>query len=428
MLLNDYLKKQKVYIYIDHFEEYSIEKIWNDQKYNPGIGGTEFIQLRLILELNDKYSNLLEIVALTDNDNDYMFSNGVKTLSVKNALKNYDNSENILIINSGGCEKHFLLLERSKFKKKIVWIHHPLDKPKCKLAKKLRAEVVSCGLFQYFSNKIYVGRHSHINNYFYEDGIISASREKCLDQNLTKKSKNQLNIGFLGNLRESKGFHILAEYWNDISSKLINLGYNPKLIVIGGQINPTSGSLSSKLKVEKEYEQKILKSFKNNMKIPNNVYFTGVVKNPYSYASMLDLCIVSPLGIGEAASQTILELYSLSIPVITSTKYGMCDYTDQIGEIGVSKKNKLSQKILYWFNLSEPEKNKILKKQLLLAHSYSQCNLYTSAKWLSLILDDSKNFIRFSPLPKLKSLLQIPLEFYIDRKYRIKRFLKMQKK
>ena len=41
--------------YENHFKEYAIKDIWIDQKYNPGIGGTEFQQLRLISELQERY-------------------------------------------------------------------------------------------------------------------------------------------------------------------------------------------------------------------------------------------------------------------------------------------------------------------------------------------------------------------------------------
>ena len=417
-------KKQKVYIYLDHFEKYAIEEIWIDQKYNPGIGGTEFQLLRLLSELQERYNNFLEIIALTDEQTNFNFLNGVSTDTLRSVCSNKDNSDATLIINSGGCEDNFSIIKKTKFKKILFWIHHPFDKPKCLLAKKIKAEIISCGLFQYFSNSIYIGRHSYINNFFYEKNILLASKKPCKDENLKKNSNSQINIGFLGNLRSSKGFHILAEYWNEISTSLIKLGFNPKLIVIGGQLNPPEGRISKKLKIEKNYERLILKLFKNNMEIPKNVYFTGIVDNPYSYASKLDLCVVNPIGVAEAASQTILELYALSIPVVTSTRYGMCDYTDHINEIAVPSKGKLSEKIISWFKKSKIEKEKVLNKQLSLAHLYSETISASSAKWFSLIIDDSKKHISFSPIPRIKSLIQIPMEFLIDRKQRIKYFAK----
>ena len=174
--------------------------------------------------------------------------------TLRSVCSNNDNNDATLIINSGGCEDNFSIIKKTKFKKILFWVHHPFDKPKCLLAKKIGAEIISCGLFQYFSNSIYIGRHSYINNFFYEKNIILASKEPCKDNNIKKKSYNQVNIGFLGNLRSSKGFHILAEYWKEISSSLINLGLNPKLIVIGGQLNPTKGKISEKLKIEESYE------------------------------------------------------------------------------------------------------------------------------------------------------------------------------
>lgn len=422
------IDKQKVYIYLDHFQEYNIQKIWNNQHYNPGIGGTEFQQLRLMTELQKRYEHLLDINALIDNQIEYTFPNGVKTASLNSVCSNKNNKDSILIINSGGCEDNFLLIKKTKFKKILFWIHHPFDKTKCSLAKKLNAQIISCGLFQYFSNSIYIGRHSYINNFFYEENILQASREKCIDENIIKKSNTQINIGFLGNLIASKSFHILAEYWNEIYHSLKAMGFSPKLIVIGGQINPTSNEISSKLSIEKDYERRILKLFKSDMKIPSNVYFTGAVDNPYCYATNLDLCVVNPLGVGEAASQTILELYSLSIPVVTSTKYGMCDYTDHINELAVPIKSKLSENIINWFKKSESDKKKIINKQLALAHVYSECISYSSAKWYSLIIDDSKNKLNFSPIPKFKSLLQIPYLFIFSQKSKIKRIIKYLKK
>ncbi len=404
------IKKQEVFIYVEDFDRSSINKKWKDQKYNPGFGGTIFQQLRLISELQENYKNFLQISALTDKNSSYIFPNGVKTYSV-DYLKIQNNNENtILIINSGGCQVHFELLKKLKFKKILVWIHHPFDKEKCALARDLNAEVISCGLFQYFSNSIYIGRHSYVNNFFYEKDILLASKEKCNDKNILKESDNQINIGFLGNLRRSKGFHILAEYWNEISLSLINLGYSPKLIVIGGNLNLIKGKISEKLGIEEDYEKQLLELFKNDMKIPENVYFTSAVKNPYKYLNYLDLCIVNPLGKGEAASQTVLELYALSVPVVTSEKFGMCDYTDHIGELAISNKSMFTEKIIGWFKKTEQEKKEVINKQLLISHVYSQTISSSCAKWLALILDSSKEPMSLSPIPKFKSLLFIPRE------------------
>ncbi len=424
------IKKQEVFIYVEDFDRSSINKKWKDQKYNPGFGGTIFQQLRLISELQENYKNFLQISALTDKNSSYIFPNGVKTYSV-DYLKSQNNNENtILIINSGGCQVHFELLKKLKFKKILVWIHHPFDKEKCALARDLNAEVISCGLFQYFSNSIYFGRHSYVNNFFYEKDIILASKEECNDKNILKKSENQINIGFLGNIRRSKAFHILAEYWNEISLSLKKLGYSPKLIVIGGNFHP-EGKICEKLGIDDDYKKQLLKLFKNNMKIPTNVYFTSAVKNPYKYLNHIDLCVVNPLGKGEAASQAVLELYAMSVPVVTSEKFGMCDYTDHIGDLAIPNKSILTEKIIDWFKKTDQEKKEVINKQLLISHIYSQTISLSCAKWLALILDTSKESMRFSPIPKFKSLFFIPREllnqfFFVEKIInRLKKFFKI---
>ena len=91
------IDKQKVYIYLDHFQEYNIQKIWNNQHYNPGIGGTEFQQLRLMTELQKRYEHLLDINALIDNQIEYTFPNGVKTASLNSVCSNKNNKDSILL-------------------------------------------------------------------------------------------------------------------------------------------------------------------------------------------------------------------------------------------------------------------------------------------------------------------------------------------
>tara|TARA_B100000242_G_scaffold274250_1_gene228432 strand:- start:2090 stop:3394 length:1305 start_codon:yes stop_codon:yes gene_type:complete len=421
-------QKQNVLIYVEDFEHYSIDKKWNDQKYNVGFGGTTFQQLRLISELQGTYKNFLQIVALIDKSSDYIFPNGVETCSIENLKRNSNNENTVLIINSGGCLRHFELFKKLRFKKILVWLHHPFDKKKCALARELNAEAISCGLFQYFSNSIYFGRHSYVNNFFYEQDVVMASREKCLDKNILKECENQINIGYLGNIRRSKGFHILAEYWNEISLSLRKLGYVPKLIVIGGMLNSTEKKISAQLGIEEDYEKQLLKLFKNDMKIPENVYFTSVVKNPYKYLNHIDLCVVNPLGKGEAASQTVLELYALSIPVVTSEKFGMFDFSDHIGELAISNKSQFTEKVISWFKMNELEKKDVIKKQTLISHFYSQTISLTLGKWLALILDDSKESISFSPIPRFKALIFIIRVFFTNKLFFIKRITKKIKK
>ena len=92
-------QKQNVFIYIEDFEHYSIDKKWKDQKYNFGVGGTTFNQLRLISELQNNYKNFLKITALTDKSSDYIFPNSIKTYSFEILKSN--NNENSIYYHGG---------------------------------------------------------------------------------------------------------------------------------------------------------------------------------------------------------------------------------------------------------------------------------------------------------------------------------------
>ena len=71
-----------------------------------------------------------------------------------------------------------------------------------------------------------------------------------------------------------------------------------------------------------------------------------------------DLAVVNPTGSGEAFCASILEWYSLGIPVISSLNYGMSDMMRYFDNLTIKNPTQINQEIIYFKNLDKRKRNK----------------------------------------------------------------------
>jgi len=386
-----------IFVYVEQYDKFSLSQIWRGQKTNPGIGGTTFQQLRLYEELCEKTDHSVFLVIDSDAEE---LSKSSNILGLKSMMKLAQTrlSKSTLIINSGGLERNYSYLTYlvPKLKRTLCWLHHPFDRKKIAYAKRLGADLVSCGIFQYFSNSYIGGEHSQIYNYFYADAVEARSKEISLefDSQLISSKSNVMHIGYWGALTPSKGFHLVAKHWKQICNICAEHNLTCLLHVIGSDFYDGVKYSYKEIPTSPEYSESILKSFGSD-NLPSNVNFYGTLKNPYALARHFDICFVNPSGVGEAASQTVLELFALGVPVITSTLFGMSDYRVFLNTFGIKHHKEIPGKVLRFIEMDDVNSyKKFLRSTSKLFSAYKE---NSTIRWLLLTEDANLNKANFNP-------------------------------
>lgn len=399
----------------------------NTNDVNPGVGGTTYTALRLAYEL-----------FLSNKKKDY----GINiTLGISSSLKEkilgiptvniYKENQRLwdcAIITGGtlnNIDSGTLLI---KSKKTLAWLRHPFDWDKIKKSKKINAEIISVGKSQYISNFLIKGTHHHIDNLFCSKRIkYAASREVLVNKKIKNDIKDHkekyINIGYMSSLIPSKGFHIVANEWLEIKKLCMEKKIIPRLDVIGGSGLYGFEEGHEFLPCSKEYGDLIYKLI--GPEIGKTVFFHGIMKGErFNLMSKCDLAIVNPSGEGEAFPATILEWYSLGVPVISTLNYGCADAMRYSEEFVIHKFKEIKEKILYFIKLDSDSKGILKKKCISTAALFSANNEYILNQWIMLILFPKFNFKINEYLP----FNVIVNNFIKFLKLNIKGFLKKIKK
>ena len=391
------IQQMALFIYIENFHENDIKTIWKGQEINPGFGGTTFQQLRLYEEL--KSCNIENLYLVCDKSENTIW-NGNHLFGINDLHSIEDDllKSSTLIINSGGMQRNLkaLSLLVPRLNKAICWIHHPHDRNKVKLAMHLKLEIVSCGIYQYYSNRIIGGKHCYIHNYFYSESVIKKSQEDLskIFQAEFKTMNNTIHIGYWGALVSSKGFHLVARYWQKITEICRKENMYCKLHVIGSDFYEGNLYRNTDIPTSDEYAKTIMENF-SRLTIPQNIKFYGTVENPYSLAKHFDICFVNPSGIGEAASQTVIELFALGVPVITSNRYGMSDYINFTDFLCIKTHNDIPKVFKMFLRTKDLAQYKC--SLILISKLYSSYKELSTIKWLTLSHRRKDQLLSFSP-------------------------------
>ncbi len=349
---------------------------------NPGIGGTEYVTLKIIYELN-KLSEKLKIRFATEQK---VISKEIKIITRKEKIEN-----SILVLPIS--QINYLNTLNIKNCRIILWSHHPHDS--INHLKHKYKEVISLGEYQYASNKNISNKSFIIQNPYPKP----IPKKELLRANFSTPK----NFVFLGAIGPAKGLHLVLENWPKIRRKF----KNSNLRVIGGNLyreKEKSGInlLNFSISYEKVIERKL-----NKMSIEDkdSISFLGLISESEKDKVLKDsdIALLNPTGKSEAAPASPLECYCYGIPVIAGGDFGAFDNMKKFPELDL-KINKLDTIIDFLID----EKNyKLIKKRTyeFALESYKKNNSIYSA-WIKLFNNNLEK-----PNIKLPSVIYKKIKF-----------------
>ncbi len=373
----------KILIYLE--QEKIIDSMSSNEQVNPGVGGTTYTSARLAIEMQkESIINHLnfQITLFTKNPRKNKFFN-LDVISEKEAFKkNWE----IVLLTGDIIERIYTQKIHIKCKRILIWSRHPFDKKMTEIAKDLRYEFISVGKNQYLANYLLIGRHNHIEDLFCSKRIRKAAYNNENFLNLkTKKSKDFLRIGYMGALVPSKGFHLIAEKWNEILVSLKKIGIQPRLEVIGGSDLYDFQKGHKLIPSSKEYGERIYPNIKNE--INKTIFFHGTLDaNRYQIMKKCDIAIFNPRGHGEAFPASILEWMSLSIPVISCLDYGCADVMIYNKSLTIKNEEEIAIKLLEFSMLNEFEIINLKKLSFSISNYFSSNQETIINQWILLFI------------------------------------------
>lgn len=325
-------------------------------KGNPGIGGTEFMIWTISYYLTKLYNDI-EIILLAPFID--KMPKDLKCIKCKNqneALKKCQEINGDIFVFKGPYHDKYLfdLIDELKIKS-IMWSHNFESLLGLKYA-------LNC---KYLKRNICVGREQYHKIMDHEIFEKSTYIYNCLDfsQYKSEEIKNKDNIvSFVGGLRNTKGFHILAEVWKDVIKEVPDA----KLYVMGGaklyDRNIGTGKFGL---ADKEYEERFMKYILDDKdEVLESVNFLGVLHGNDKMKVMKEtkVGITNPSGFGETFCISAIEFEALGVPVVSSRKNGLIDTVpNKKCGILVKSKKDLSKAIIKL--LKDNNLNKELGKQ-----------------------------------------------------------------
>lgn len=292
-------------------------------RYNPGIGGTEYLIISIATLLSSRNNNL-DITLYTTADG--VFPAGLRWIRVSN----YE--EAMQQAYQDGCEalifKHCTdLILQNTFNhcptglKLIVWCH-----------------VFTCYWELDFYAKsnvifriVYVGRemydlyrdHKSFKKatYIYNCIDLADSRIKVQHHSFEKRANI---VTYIGSITPFKGFHLLAKAW----PKVIEQVPDAQLYVIGsGRLYDHNAILGKYGIAEQAYERKFIHYLTdNNNQILPNVHFMGVLGiEKYNILLKTKVGVPNPSGITETFGLSAVEMQMLGAVVTTKVCPGYID-------------------------------------------------------------------------------------------------------
>jgi len=138
--------------------------------------------------------------------------------------------------------------------------------------------------------------------------FFSSSKESKFLKKKKIKTKNQINLGFIGGNIIIKGLYYLMKSMNNTNNKNLNLFLSlPKNYIKNFRI------------IEKEYD-------------PKKMFFLGFTNNIDNFYDKIDILIVPSVSDGFA--QVVIEALARNIPVICSDSVGASEYIkENFGQI-----------------------------------------------------------------------------------------------
>ena len=309
-------------VFVNNSKSLNCQEI-KDYSSNPGIGGTEYVTIKIISQLYKNHTNLVKVCLATN-----QYINKSKSLEKIEIIKGNVPIENSIIV----CpisQRDYLETLIIKNCRIIYWSHHPHDY--IYFVNKKDSELVSLGEYQYFSNSKLCNKHFIIKNPYPRP--IPKNDLKIFDRSVPTK------FVYLGALGPSKGLHLVLKEWPKIRTLITNAQLN----IIGGNLyRIENNSFQNKIPISGSYAKTLEKIIENmDTKDRESVKFLGLL-NSFEKDNILkdsDLAFLNPTGKSEAAPASPLECYCYGIPVIAGGDFGSYDNMKYFPELDLMKNN-----------------------------------------------------------------------------------------
>ena len=347
----------------------SFEKFLND---NPGIGGTEYLYLSLVLLLSKK-SNL-NVVLYSPNPFLHLPSNVIQ-IQCKNsmeAISHFEHNYSGYFIHTprSSNDVHFEKLFNTRV---IIWEHLKLDSKTVHLCAKRNDIVANIVISDAQEQWLWRSKLLKKTEIIYNFVTIPHMNRKFQD--------NASNVFYIGALYPHKHLDYLTNAWPKIVRKVPQA----KLNVIGSaSVYNSNASLGSLGIASPQYEDKILEPLKKNG-ILNSVSFLGKLNNAEMYESLKDCSVgvVNPVGSGETFCISALNFAVMGIPVVGANYGGLRTTLPKKCGYRINSKSQLIQRVVELLKNNEKNKQFGDNYKAFAESSFTVDNFYES--WLTLI-------------------------------------------
>ena len=369
---------------------------FSDYTDNPGIGGTEYVTMRILHDLAVYYTD----------DEFYLLTEWDITDLAKLPNLHIVNPRNVSLDVCVIANSHYKEFKKNRCssKRNIIWSHHPHDELDDSVN-----EAVFLGDYHLLSNASHNGRKYFIKNPAPKTNL-----------KINNRQLSPTKFVYLGAIGPAKGLHHILNFWPEIREVIPTA----QLSVIGGDLYQEGRSTNEHgIPVSGKYGPK-LRDILDKMKKEDSasVTFHGLVtaEEKYHIISNSHIGLLNPTGKSEAAPASPLECYSHGVPVIAGGDYGAFDNMRHFPELDL-KKHNLKNIISFlsnsanFFELSERSYN---YSRRLYANNESELR-----KWHELF--NNKISTSSASLPRnFRLKIWVRDKFLRVFKYPIRRFLK----
>lgn len=325
-------------ILIPIYNQAITDQIFSIHETNPGIGGTDFSNIKLALYLAKERPDYKIYPA---NHNQIKIREkppNIITLdiSVQKLFEHkiFSSNQTILLAPAAFffvCLKSGTRIPACKI---ICWLRHPFNYNFHLISNQISA-YVSVDTYAYHSNNIYYKPHWHIPNLF----IIPPSNHTSSS---LKTITDSLDLVYLGALFPAKGFHHIAAKWSSIKS----IHNNTRLHVIGSSQTYGRATENDLIPTTTSYARKII-SLIDEQDIRNKkvIFYGNMGKEKFDVINKCHIALLNPTGSSEAFPASTLECMSKGVPVIASNDYGMFDTMQFFPESSVNMPSEIPNKL-----------------------------------------------------------------------------------
>ena len=292
---------------------------------NPGIGGTEYLFLTTLLELQKKYTSsdnqyilLLQKDMLLPTGLTYQVV-GSKSDAISYCTDHHINQLVVKYEEKDYCPNIFMI--GPKFLKIIVWAHNVIPRHSLNIIARTPqiGKIVNVSREQldlYRDNKAFLK-----STYIYNS--VNVKSINYYKEHSTSFENRKQEVTYLGSLVYPKGFHILAKIWPRILQECPNAHLN----VIGSGTLYGDAKLGKYGIAEESYETSFMPYLTDNSGeiLPSVTFWGKLGKEKTKVLARTKVGVPNPLGLSETFCLSAVEMELYGARIVTRKYVGYLD-------------------------------------------------------------------------------------------------------